>query len=104
MFGDLYYDFAKLLGGIHQNYQLIKNGELDFKLVGSEAITTVPSSKFNEELVSILENKAKLMGLNVKKIRLLVPLIYWNMSPLHKEPFSNICWCLGLKFFEEYHK
>lgn len=104
VFGDLYYDFAKLLGGIHQNYQLIKNGELDFKLLGSEAITTVPSSQFKEELVIILENKAKSMGLNVKKIRLLVPLIYWNMSPLHKEPFSNICWCLGLKFFEEYHK
>ena len=104
MFGDLYYDFAKLLGGIHQNYQQIKNGRLDFKLVGPEAIITVPSSQFKEELVSILEKKAESMGLNVKKIRLLIPLIYWNMSPLHKEPFSNICWCLGLKFFERYYK
>ena len=102
IFGDLYYDFAKLLGGIYQNYRLIKGGNLSFEFsqTDSKAKITVPSLQNKGELIVILEDKVNKMGLSMEKIELLVPLIYWNMSPLHKEPFANICWCLGLKYFE----
>lgn len=102
LYGDLYYDFAKLLGGILLNYKLIKNGELNFQFNKGKAKITTPSVQNKEELIKILEKTALNANLDITKIRLLVPLILWNMAPLHKEPFSSICWSLGLKYFETY--
>ena len=102
LYGDLYYDFAKLLGGILHNYKLIKNGELDFQFNKGNAEIKIPSVQNQEELIKILETTALNINLDLNKIRLLVPLILWNMAPLHKEPFSSICWSLGLKYFETY--
>ena len=100
-YGDIYYDFAKMLGGIHLNYQLIKNGNLDFECINERVEITIPSASRETELASILYNRALSMNLDLDKIRLLVPLIYWNMAPLHNEPFASICWSMGLKLFEE---
>ncbi len=99
--GDIYYDFAKMLGGIYLNYQLVKSGNLDFRYTNERVEITVPSAPWDSELVNILENRALSMNLDLEKIRLLVPLIYWNMAPLHNEPFASICWCLGIKLLEE---
>lgn len=102
LYGDLYYDFAKLLGGILHNYKLIKNGELNFYFNDGSAKTITPSVQNRAELIKILEKTALNLNLDLTKIRLLVPLILWNMAPLHHEPFSGICWSLGLKYFETY--
>ena len=98
--GDLYYDFAKMLGGIHMNYQEIKKGKFDFSLKNNTVEIKVPSLDESKDLISILEDHAKDLGLDVNKINALVPLIFWNMAPLHKEPFASICWCLGLMNYE----
>jgi len=31
----------------------------------------------------------------------LIPIIFWNMSPLHTAPFDMFLWYLGIKLFEE---
>ena len=98
--GDLYYDFAKMLGGIHMNYQEIKKGKFDFSLKNNTVEIKVPSLDESKDLILILEDHAKDLGLDVNKINALVPLIFWNMAPLHKEPFASICWCLGLMNYE----
>jgi choline kinase/thiamine kinase-like enzyme len=100
--GDLYYDFAKMIGGIQMNYQEIKKGNFKFSYADDEAILEVPSLSKSGELISILEKHAKNYGLEINKLHALVPLIFWNMAPLHKEPFSNLCWCLGILHFENF--
>lgn len=98
--GDLYYDFAKMLGGIYVNYQEIKKGKFSFDCTHSRVLFELPNVYEKTELISILELHAKQIGLDVRKIRELVPLIFWNMAPLHKEPFSNLCWSLGILHYE----
>jgi choline kinase len=102
--GDLYYDFAKMLGGIHMNYQEIKKGNFSFSYANGEAIIEVPSLRDSRDLIFILEKYAKDFGLEINKLHALVPLIFWNMAPLHKEPFSNLCWCLGILHYENLRK
>ena len=98
--GDLYYDFAKMLGGIYMNYQEIKKGNFNFSFKNDAVEIEVPSLRESKDLISILEQHARDLGLNLDKIYALVPIIFWNMAPLHKEPFSNLCWCLGIMNFE----
>ena len=102
--GDLYYDFAKMLGGIHMNYQEIKKGNFNFSYSNDEVTLEVPFLSDSRELIFILEKHAKDVGLEIEKLYALVPLIFWNMAPLHKEPFSNLCWCLGILHYENLRK
>ena len=98
--GDLYYDFAKMLGGIQVNYHDIKQGKFKFNYHDGEVMFELPVVNESEELVSILESFVEKLGLDFTKVRELVPLIFWNMAPLHKEPFGNLCWSLGILNYE----
>lgn len=98
--GDIYYDFAKMLGGIHVNYQEIKKHNFDIQNSNKVVRLKIPTANESGKLITILESCAVDMGLDIEKIRTLVPIIFWNMASLHKEPFANICWCLGLMHFE----
>jgi hypothetical protein len=89
-----------MIGGIHMNYQEIKKGNFKFSYADDAARLEVPSLPESRELITILEKHAKDYGLEINKLHALVPLIFWNMAPLHKEPFSNLCWCLGILHFE----
>ena len=102
--GDLYYDFAKMLGGIYVNYQDIKKGKFQFNYDKDKVVFDLPLVNKDKELIVILESYAKKIGLDVSKLRELVPLIFWNMAPLHKEPFSNLCWSLGILHYEMLNK
>lgn len=98
--GDLHYDFAKMLGGIYINYQEIKKGNFEFIHKNGIVEIKTPFLKDNKELIAILVDSAKELELNIGKVKALVPLIFWNMAPLHQEPFSNLCWCLGILNYE----
>lgn len=98
--GDLYYDFAKMLGGIFVNYQDIKKGKFEFNCENGNVRFEVPVVNEKRELIEILESYADKIGLDITKVRELVPLIFWNMAPLHKEPFSDLCWSLGILHYE----
>jgi choline kinase len=98
--GDLYYDFAKIMGGIYLNYFEIKQGKFNFNYKNGEIFFKLPvvnqSTALETELITFTEK----LGLNFMKVRELVPLIFWNMAPLHKEPFANLCWSLGILHYE----
>jgi hypothetical protein len=40
------------------------------------------------------------MGLDFGHVQKLVPIIYWNMAPLHAEPFAQFLWAFSIKQFE----
>jgi thiamine kinase-like enzyme len=94
--GDIYYDIAKLLGGILINYKKIKLNKFNYE------------EKKNNINYKILENRNILKDsfctlynfivkkkLNLDKIYILTALIFLNMSPLHHRPFDKILFGLS---------
>lgn len=99
--GDIYYDLAKLSGGFVINYSEIKQNEFRFENVNGDVKLTIPSIENHEEYLSIVKHFVKEKGWNYDKVQLLIPIIFWNMAPLHTPPFDKFLWYLGIKLFEE---
>ena len=99
--GDIYYDLAKMMGGFIINYSKIKENNFEYKLNGTEVTLSVPSIENADYYISALKQFVLDKGWSYEKVRLLVPIIFWNMSPLHTPPFDIFLWYLGIKLFQE---
>ena len=100
-YGDVYYDLAKLAGGLIINYANIKNHNFNIEIDNNAVTLSIPNidhiTGYQEKLKKyILDN-----NLDYKKVRYLVPIIFWNMAPLHTAPFDLFLWYLGIKLFQE---
>ena len=51
--------------------------------------------------LSILSNYIKRGGYDLAKVRILVALIYLNMSPLHHYPFDKMLYSLGRRLLHD---
>ena len=100
-YGDIYYDLAKMAGGLVINYANIKNHNFNVEVDGQAVTLSVP----NIDNITVYQQRLKeyvnAQGLDYKKVQQLVPVIFWNMSPLHTAPFDIFLWYLGLKLFAE---
>lgn len=95
LIGDAYYDFAKLLGGMTVSYGAIKKGlfsysedeqgvHFDYQLSHSLMIA-------RESFLGFLDTK----WYDVNRVRILMALIFLNMSPLHNAPFDRMLYHMG---------
>jgi thiamine kinase-like enzyme len=100
-FGDIYYDYAKLYGGILINYDYIKANLIHFEEEGNEIFFDLALRRnafvYEEILMKFVSSKSH----DFNKVRLLVPLIYLNMSPLHQYPFDKILHALGRQMLNQ---
>jgi thiamine kinase-like enzyme len=99
--GDIYYDLAKLSGGFIINYSKIKQNDFKIEINDRSVTLEIPSLVDSQKYINIVKEFAKCKGWNYNKVSLLIPLIFWNMSPLHTPPFDKFLWYLGIKLFEE---
>tara|TARA_B100001059_G_C17835419_1_gene587734 strand:+ start:3344 stop:4927 length:1584 start_codon:yes stop_codon:yes gene_type:complete len=95
-FGDRFYDFAKLNGGMQVSYKLIKkdNFSYDVNQDGSVRI----SHNIPNELINARNNFLeflKLKKIDTLKVEIITSLIYLNMSPMHNEPFDHFIFNFG---------
>ena len=99
--GDIYYDLAKMSGGFIINYANIKNHNFNIEINDDHVTLSVPSV----DNITIYQKKLKKYiddhGLDYRKVQTLIPIIFWNMSPLHTAPFDIFLWYLGIKLFAE---
>jgi choline kinase len=97
--GDLYYDLGKLAGGLLLNYDYIKLNLLSYseiKEFGSVKVDFDFATRFSGSVYTkILEEFILEKGLDLQRVKLLVPIIYLNMAPLHHFPFDKILFSLG---------
>ena len=94
-YGDLYYDLAKLYGGVNISYQLIKKGEFSFDISGASVYYNY---SIKNDLLEAKEEYEQFLvknGLDFKKIKLITALIFLNMSPLHNDPFDLMLYFMG---------
>jgi choline kinase/thiamine kinase-like enzyme len=99
--GDLYYDFAKMLGGFIIDYSQIKMNKFQFSIDESAVTLTLPTIIDNQIYIENLKQFITSKGYSWYKVKQLVPIIFWNMSPLHSYPFDLLLWYLGILLFEE---
>ena len=94
-FGDLYYDLAKLYGGIILNYDYIKLNLLSYTEdehgVFFDFAQRFQSGNYLRQLSDYVQGN----GYDLSRVRMLVALIYLNMSPLHHYPFDKMLYSLG---------
>ena len=104
-FGDLYYDLAKLYGGIVLNYDYIKLNLLSYS-EDSEGIFIDFAQRFQtDSYLKILSDFIVFQGYDLARVKLLVSIIYLNMSPLHHYPFDKLLYSLGrLMLYDELKK
>lgn len=100
-YGDVYYDLAKMLGGIYLNYQKVKEGLLEYYEHADSATVNDCSVSDRDVYVSIIRNYCEQNNLSWSKVQLLVPIIYLNMSPLHETPFDKYLFALAQLHFSK---
>ena len=94
-YGDIYYDLAKLLGGILVPYKNIKLGEFSFEFLNGNSILDLPTIKNCQYVKSAFYDYIDESGIDKMKVCLITSLIFINMAPLHKYPFSNLLYSIG---------
>lgn len=92
-YGDIYYDLAKLYGGILISYYDMKRNNFSYE--NFDGVHFRLNIKLNYEPSENLKQFKKyyerwivVNGYNLNKIKILTFLIYINMTPLHEEPFD----------------
>ncbi|MDP2654422.1 MAG: NTP transferase domain-containing protein [Candidatus Omnitrophota bacterium] len=99
--GDLYYDLAKMYGGLTLSYQLIKEGMFNFDMSGSSVFYKYYVKSDLLEAREEYENFIVHNGFDLHKVKVMASLIFLNMSPLHNDPFDHLLHFLGKKML--YH-
>lgn len=99
--GDIYYDLSKMAGGLIINYANIKNHNFNIEVDNGTVTLSIP----NIDHITVYQEKLKKYildnNLDYRKVQTLIPIIFWNMSPLHTAPFDLFLWYLGIKLFQE---
>ncbi|OGT34478.1 MAG: hypothetical protein A3C44_01130 [Gammaproteobacteria bacterium RIFCSPHIGHO2_02_FULL_39_13] len=94
-FGDLYYDLAKMYGGIILNYDYIKLNLLTYSENQDEIFFDFAQRFQSKNYLEIFSDFIHKKGYYLDKIQLIVSLIYLNMSPLHHYPFDKMLYAMG---------
>ncbi|WDE09230.1 phosphotransferase [Thalassomonas viridans] len=94
--GDLYYDFAKLYGGIILNYSYIKKNLLSYQEQDNNIEFNFAQDYLSSSYIRTLEAFIESKGYSVSKVKQLVALVFLNMAPLHHYPFDKALFFLGL--------
>lgn len=93
--GDLYYDLAKLYGGMVLSYQLIKKGMFSFNMSGRNISYGYHTDNLLAEAREVYEKFIENNGFDLRKIKIMCGLIFLNMAPLHNYPFDHLLFFLG---------
>ena len=100
-YGDIYYDLAKMAGGLLINYANIKNHNFNIEIDNDNVTLSIPSVEHITVYQERLKKYILANNLDYNKVQQLIPIIFWNMSPLHTAPFDLFLWYLGIKLFAE---
>ena len=89
--GDMYYDLAKMYGGVLMSYKLMKNNN-NFKCFvdGKNVNFEYKTDNMLDEFKNVYEKWILNMGYDLEKIKKITSLIFLNMAPLHEKEFGDM--------------
>ena len=89
--GDVYYDLAKMYGGILMSYKLMKdNNNFLCKVDGEFVVYEYKSEPKLDEFKSVYEKWIVDNEYNLDKVKMITSLIFLNMAPLHEKEFGDL--------------
>jgi len=100
--GDVYYDLAKMYGGILMSYKLMKISE-NFSCFIDENVVNYnyKSESTLDRFVPIYEKWIIDNNYDLNKIKIIIALIFLNMSPLHEKEFGDLLFFKSKQMLQE---
>ena len=100
--GDVYYDLAKMYGGILMSYKLMKD-ESNFSCFIDKNVVSYnyKSEPALEKFKPIYEKWINNNGYDLDKVKLITALIFLNMSPLHEKEFGSMLFFKSKQMLQE---
>jgi len=103
--GDVYYDLAKLYGGILMSYKDMKDDDnIDLEIKDKKVIFNYKLPKSLNQFRNYYEEWVINKGYNINKIKKITALIYLNMSPLHSNKFGDMLFFKSISMINELYK
>ena len=101
--GDIYYDFAKLYGGLIFNYFDLKSSDIiNFEKGDSIVNFKIEISNNLNTFRDIYEKWLDEKGYDLDFVKFITAIIFLNMSPLHEGNFSKILWFKSIEMLANF--
>lgn len=95
VFGDIYYDFAKLLHGMIVSHEIINNNNYKINIKNDNIVINITQIKNNLISKDLFFKWLHNNKYSVKKTKIICGLIYLNIAALHHYPYSIFLFYLG---------
>ena len=94
-YGDIYYDFAKLHHALIVTHEVIRNNQ--YEIINEKGNIKYDFFIKNNlyEYKELFESFLQREGYDLGKLKILTPLIFLNISPLHHYPYNEFLYYLG---------
>tara|TARA_R110000737_G_scaffold112947_1_gene146087 strand:- start:6064 stop:7971 length:1908 start_codon:yes stop_codon:yes gene_type:complete len=100
--GDVYYDLAKMYGGILMSYKLMKDSENFSCLIDQNVVNyNHKSDSMLDKFKPTYEKWITTSGYDLEKVKLITALIFLNMSPLHEREFGDMLFFKSKQMLQE---
>jgi NDP-sugar pyrophosphorylase family protein len=86
--GDMYYDLAKLNHSLYVSHDIVNENQFFIYENNGEVECGIRRKDVHVKMEILLEKFISVHNLDILKIKILTPLIWLNMSPLHHHPFD----------------
>lgn len=93
--GDVYYDLAKLNHNLVFNHDIVTRGLFSVEETEDNIKCDIMRSNMLVDCQEVLYDFIEGNGLSLFKVKLLTPIIWLNMSPLHEYPISTFLFYFG---------
>jgi len=103
--GDVYYDLAKMYGGILMSYSSMKDSNNFSCYVNKEIVTyNYKSNPKLDEFKLVYEQWIVDNGYDLEKIKTITSLIFLNMSPLHERELGDLLFFKSHQMLQKDHE
>jgi dTDP-glucose pyrophosphorylase len=94
-YGDIYYDYAKLMHGLIVSHDIINDNLYSFSRSSNEINYDLLRKNINIDCEDVFESYIAEKGHDVNKVRLMTALIFLNIAGLHHYPYCHLLFYLG---------
>jgi dTDP-glucose pyrophosphorylase len=100
-FGDLYYDLAKFCGALILNYDYIKAGLFQYTEKDGKAWLDFAHRAQGGWYKNKFESFMQKHGFDAAKVRLMIPITFFNMAPLHHYPYDKFLFAFACLLLQQ---